>query len=209
MVGSRFDRPNHRSAAPSVILLALQSVRWKISPSSRAKICGRVCSWVGMAIPDFRLRVNGHVRSIPGGSERSLLAVLRDELGLTGTKYGCGEGQCGSCTVLVDGAPVRSCQIPVGEIGEREVTTVEGLAIDGILNPVQAAFAELGAFQCGFCIPGMIVSATALLRNNPSPSEIEIRTALEGNLCRCCGYARILRAVERASERAREGSSHL
>lgn len=151
-----------------------------------------------MASREVSLRVNGSARSIPRDPDRSLLTVLRGDLGLTGTKYGCGEGECGACTVLVDGAPVHACQVPIGEVGQREVTTVEGLARDGVLNPVQVAFAELGAFQCGFCTPGMVVSVTALLQSNPSPSEDEIRAALEGNLCRCCGYGRILRAVERA-----------
>ncbi len=134
---------------------------------------------------------------------RSLLSILRDELGLTGTKYGCGEGQCGACTVLVAGEPVRACQLSVEEVGARPVLTVEGLAPDTTLNPVQRAFAELGAFQCGFCTPGMVMTATALLRRNPAPSEAEIRSALETNVCRCGGYARILRAVERAAELAR------
>jgi aerobic carbon-monoxide dehydrogenase small subunit len=138
-----------------------------------------------------------------------LLAVLREELGLTGTKYGCGEGECGACTVLLDGAPVHACQIPVAEAAGKEVTTVEGLSEGGTLNPVQRAFLEVGAYQCGYCTPGMVVRATALLRANPSPSRDEIAAALEGNLCRCCGYLRILAAVERAATIAgarREGS---
>jgi aerobic-type carbon monoxide dehydrogenase small subunit (CoxS/CutS family) len=162
-----------------------------------------------MANADLRLKVNGSVRSFRGNPDRSLLEVLRDDLGLTGTKYGCGEGQCGSCSVLLEGSSIRSCQVRIGEVGNREITTIEGLANGGVLSPVQSAFAELGAFQCGFCIPGMIVSVTALLRSNPSPSESEIRSALEGNLCRCCGYARILRAVGRASEQVRNGEGRL
>jgi aerobic-type carbon monoxide dehydrogenase small subunit (CoxS/CutS family) len=162
-----------------------------------------------MVIVDIRLKVNGVERSIPVESGRTLLSVLRDDLGLTGTKYGCGEGQCGSCSVLVGGNSVRACQLPIGEVAGREVTTIEGLARNGALNPVQAAFVELGAFQCGFCIPGMIVTATALLRSNRSPSEQDIRSALEGNLCRCCGYARIVRAVERAAQQVRAGAGTL
>ncbi len=154
---------------------------------------------------DRRLTVNGSLRSVPANPPRSLLDVLRYDLGLTGTKYGCGEGRCGACTVLLDGVPVNACQIPVDEVGDRSITTVEGLASRGELNAVQQAFAELGAFQCGFCTPGMIVRATALLRDDPSPSETEIRAALNGNLCRCCGYPRIVRAVERASEIGRSG----
>ncbi len=160
-------------------------------------------SRLGMVAHELRLRVNGRNYTLPHEPHRNLLDVLRHELGLTGTKYGCGEGQCGSCTVLLDGNAVRSCQLTIQEIGDREVTTIEGLASEGVLTPLQRSFAELGAFQCGFCIPGMIMSATALLRNHPAPSESEIRSALEGNVCRCCGYTRILRAVERAT-----GSTH-
>lgn len=151
---------------------------------------------------EFELRVNGSLRTVATQPDRSLLAVLREDLRLTGTKYGCGEGECGSCTVLLDGEAVRSCQVSVSEVGSRSVTTVEGLAKDGRLNHVQQAFVELGSFQCGYCTPGMVVRATALLRSNPMPSREEIRRGLEGNLCRCCGYAGILRAIERAVELA-------
>jgi aerobic-type carbon monoxide dehydrogenase small subunit (CoxS/CutS family) len=151
------------------------------------------------------LRVNGTVHQIPSAPlDRSLLAVLRYELRLTGTKYGCGEGQCGACTVLVNGSPVQSCQLPLAEALGREVTTIEGLACGGALSPVQRAFAELGAFQCGYCTPGMIVATTALLRAHPEPGRDEIVSALDRNLCRCCGYRRIVAAVERAAVIARE-----
>ncbi len=158
-----------------------------------------------MAKHEIRLNLNGQESSIQVDPSRSLLCVLRDELGLTGTKYGCGEGQCGACTVLAGGEPVRACQLPVGEVGARPIVTVEGLAPDGTLSPVQQAFAELGAFQCGFCTPGMVVNVTALLHRTARPSLSEIRTALEPNLCRCGGYSRILKAVERAAELSREG----
>jgi len=158
-----------------------------------------------MTGPETRLRVNGTERTVPAEPDRSLLASLRNDLDLTGTKYGCGEGECGSCTVLLDGVAVRACQIRISEVGHREVVTVEGLSRESALSPVQAAFAELGAFQCGFCTPGMIVRATALLASTPAPSAGEIRAALEGNLCRCGGYPRILRAVLRAAEIAQEG----
>jgi aerobic carbon-monoxide dehydrogenase small subunit len=158
-----------------------------------------------MASLPVRLRVNGIDRSVRCDPDRSLLGAVRDDLGLTGTKYGCGEGQCGACTVLLDGEPVRACQVTVGEVEDREITTIEGLARNGVLNPVQRAFVEMGAFQCGFCTPGMIVRATALLRQNPSPSVEETRRALDGNICRCCGYVGILKAVARASELLREG----
>jgi nicotinate dehydrogenase subunit A len=146
-----------------------------------------------------RLRVNGIDYPIPLDPDRSLLYVLREELGLTGTKYGCGEGECGACKVLVDGIAVRSCKTPIGEVVGRSVTTIEGLAQDGRLHPVQQAFIDAGAFQCGYCTPGMILAAASLLTQNPHPSEGEVRAAMDGNLCRCGGYLRILEAVHRAS----------
>lgn len=151
-----------------------------------------------------RLTVNGERRSVPRSPDRSLLELLRFDLGLTGTKYGCGEGECGACTVLLDGAPVPSCQVSVGEADGATLVTVEGLATGGKLNPVQQAFVELGAFQCGYCTPGMVVRATALLAQSPDPSEEEILEEMEGNLCRCGGYARIVRAIRRASELAKQ-----
>ena len=143
--------------------------------------------------------VNGVGHEVSVEPDRSLLAVLREELGLTGTKGGCGEGACGACTVLVDGEPVRSCTALAGDLAG-PVTTVEGLADEAGLHPVQRAFLEIGAMQCGFCTPGMIVSVSALLAKHPNPGEPQIRAALEGNLCRCCAYPRILRAVRRAAE---------
>ena len=151
-------------------------------------------------VNEIEIRVNGESRSVPANPDRSLLAVLREDLALTGTKYGCGEGECGSCTILLNGEPYKACQVRIGEVGRRAVTTIEGLASSGRLSPVQQAFLEIGAFQCGYCTPGMIVRATALLRSNPTPSRMEVRQALEGNVCRCCGYAGILRAVDRAIE---------
>jgi nicotinate dehydrogenase subunit A len=168
---------------------------------------GRWGWWIAVSDRQVRLKVNGNVHRVRPDPERPLLAVLRADLGLTGTKYGCGEGECGSCTVLLDGRPYRSCQVLLGSVGAREVTTVEGLAPEGRLNPVQRAFAELGAFQCGYCTPGMVVSATALLRVVPNPSRPEIVAALEGNVCRCGGYSRILAAVERAAQLLREERS--
>jgi len=148
---------------------------------------------------EVRLRVNGTEHRIAPEPDRSLLYVLREELGLTGTKYGCGEGECGACKVLVDGTAVRACMTPVGEVVDRSVTTIEGLASDGQLHPVQQGFLEARAFQCGFCTPGMIIAAVALLRQNAHPGEAEIRVALDGNVCRCGGYLRILDAVQRAA----------
>ncbi len=137
-------------------------------------------------------------------AERSLLDCLRIELGLTGTKYGCGEGDCGACSVLVDGQVVRSCQVRARELRGRSVVTIEGLARDG-LTAIQQAFLEAGSFQCGFCTPGMVVGATALLARTRRPSDDEIRAALDGHLCRCCGYGRILTAVRRAADLLEQG----
>ncbi len=146
-----------------------------------------------------RLRVNGVDHPVALDRDRNLLFVLREELGLAGTKYGCGEGECGACKVLVDGVAVRSCITPVGEVVGRSITTIEGLAEGERLHPVQQAFVDAGAFQCGFCIPGMIIAATSLLAQNPKPGEAEIRAAMDGNLCRCGGYLRIVDAIQRAS----------
>lgn len=128
--------------------------------------------------------------------------VLRNELGLTGTKIGCNTGSCGSCTVMMDGQAVLSCILPVEAAAGKEIVTIEGLASDGQLDPVQEAFVEEGAIQCGFCTPGMVMSAKALLLENPQPAEEEIRTAIAGNLCRCTGYAKIIKAVQSAAEKA-------
>ena len=145
------------------------------------------------------LTINGTRRSVEAASEESLLSVLRDRLGLTGTKYGCGEGQCGACTVLLDGRPARSCLTAVSEAAGKKITTIEGLARDGRLHPVQAAFLEADAFQCGYCTPGMIVSAVGLLQANPNPGDEEIAGHLAGHICRCGTYPRILAAVRQAS----------
>jgi aerobic-type carbon monoxide dehydrogenase small subunit (CoxS/CutS family) len=151
------------------------------------------------------LFVNGTRRSVEADAGSSLLGVLRDELDLTGTKYGCGEGQCGACTVLVDGRPVRSCITQVGGVAGKRITTVEGLERDGRLHPVQEAFLEEGAMQCGYCIPGMIMSGVGLLEANPDPSAQEIVRAMEGNICRCGTYPRIVAAIRRAAASARKG----
>ncbi len=159
-------------------------------------------SFVGEDGPtsSIRFTVNDRPISVAIRPDRNLLEVLRVELGLTGTKYGCGEGECGSCTVLLNGRATRSCQVAVGDLAGATVVTVEGLARDGRLTPVQQAFVEVGAFQCGFCTPGMVVAATALLRRSPHPADAEIRAAMDGNVCRCGGYGRILRAIRRAAE---------
>ena len=143
--------------------------------------------------------VNGTQRRVKAPSQESLLSVLRNRLHLTGTKYGCGEGQCGACTVLLDGRPARSCRTAVSEAAGKKITTVEGLERSGRLHPVQAAFLEVEAFQCGFCTPGMIVSAVGLLETNGNPSEKDIAGHLTGNICRCGTYPRILAAVKQAA----------
>jgi aerobic-type carbon monoxide dehydrogenase small subunit (CoxS/CutS family) len=144
------------------------------------------------------LTVNGNERHVTASAEQPLLWVLRDHLQLTGTKYGCGEGQCGACTVLLAGKAVRSCLTSLSAAAGKEVTTIEGLADDGGLNPVQRAFLHQEAFQCGYCTSGMILSAVALLTTNKNPSNEEIAHALNGNICRCGTYPRILAAVHEA-----------
>ena len=143
--------------------------------------------------------VNGRKRTVTTDPQRSLLDVLREDLKLTGPKYGCGEGQCRACTVLVDGKAVASCVTPVAEADETSVVTIEGLAQGETLHPVQEAFLAENAFQCGFCTPGMILGTVALLKEKPHPSEAEIRSRLDRHLCRCCHYPTILKAVHRAA----------
>jgi aerobic-type carbon monoxide dehydrogenase small subunit (CoxS/CutS family) len=150
----------------------------------------------------MRLRVNNQDHDLAVESERMLLGVLRHELGLTGTKYGCGEGNCGACTVLIDGEATRSCITPVAAAAGRAITTIEGLANGDELHPVQAAFAEHSAFQCGYCTPGFIMSSVALLARNPEPSRDEVKAALNGHICRCGAYVRILKAVGSAAAHA-------
>ncbi len=133
---------------------------------------------------------------------KTLLDVLRDDLGLTGTKRGCDSGQCGACTVLLDGKPILSCITLACEVDGRKIHTIEGVAKDGELHPLQKAFLKYGAVQCGFCTPGMILSASALLESNPSPTVEEIKKAISGNLCRCTGYLKIIEAIQGASEQA-------
>lgn len=145
------------------------------------------------------LLANGNRLRVDTDPERPLLWVLRNELGLTGAKYGCGEGQCGACTVLIDGAPHRSCITPVGSVAGRAITTIEGLADGEKLHPVQRSFLDADAMQCGYCTPGMILQSVALLRKNPAPSEAEIRQHMEGNVCRCGTYTRIVAAIQNAS----------
>ena len=149
---------------------------------------------------EIKLSVNGQPQSVSTEGERTLLDYLREDLHLTGTKFGCGEGDCRACTVLIDGKPVRSCLTKIGSLDGKKVETIESLASGEKLHPVQEAFLKEEAMQCGYCVPGMIMSTVGLLRRNPSPNREEIVQALNGNLCRCCGYVNLLAAVERLAK---------
>ena len=151
----------------------------------------------------IRLKVNGAWREAETRPDRLLLDMLREELGLTGTKKGCAEGACGACTVIMNGRPVLSCLIPALKANGTEIITIEGLAEEGRLHPLQQAFLEEGAVQCGYCTPGMLLSAKALLDENPEPSIEDVKRAISGNLCRCTGYTKIVRAVRAAAEAMR------
>jgi aerobic-type carbon monoxide dehydrogenase small subunit (CoxS/CutS family) len=151
----------------------------------------------------IRFNLNGRPVQLNLDSERILLWILRTELGLTGTKYGCGESYCGACTVILDGDAVRSCQTTLGDVKNRSVITIEGLAQNGQLHPLQKAFMETDAMQCGYCTPGMIMNAYALLKKNPDPSEEQIREGMEDNLCRCGAHKRIIEAILLAAKEMR------
>jgi aerobic-type carbon monoxide dehydrogenase small subunit (CoxS/CutS family) len=148
----------------------------------------------------IQFKVNGQAQRVVTDPKRTLLDVLREELGLTGTKFGCGEGQCRACTVLLGGKAVPACQTTMDECDGGSVETIEGLATPAGLHPVQAAFVSEGAMQCGYCVPGMIMATVGLLRRNPQPTRDQIVTGLNGNLCRCCGYLNLVKAVQRAAQ---------
>jgi aerobic-type carbon monoxide dehydrogenase small subunit (CoxS/CutS family) len=150
------------------------------------------------------LNINGKPLPCNADADRSLLSVLRDDLELTGAKYGCGEGECGACTVLLEGSPVRSCMMNAGDIGSRKVTTIESLEQNGKLHPLQQAFVDLDAMQCAYCTGGMIMSALALLKKNPNPNREEIVRGMQGNICRCGTYDRIIDAITRAAKAMKE-----
>jgi aerobic-type carbon monoxide dehydrogenase small subunit (CoxS/CutS family) len=154
-----------------------------------------------------KLTVNGRERTVTTDSERSLLDVLREDLGLTGAKYVCGDGQCGACSVLMDGRRVLSCVTPVSRADGKTIVTIEGLAGGDALHPVQEAFLEEGAMQCGYCTGGMILTAVALLEENANPTDREIAKGMNGNICRCNGYPKVVSAVRRAAEKMRGSSS--
>ena len=147
----------------------------------------------------LRLIVNGQDFTVDADPQASLLSVLREHLDLTGTKYGCGEGQCGACTVLIDGKAQRSCITKAAAVGQKQITTIEGLAKGDQLHPIQQAFLGEDALQCGYCTPGMIMSTVSLLKQNPHPSESHIVESMDGNVCRCGTYSRIIRAIQKAS----------
>ena len=151
---------------------------------------------------NITLKVNGEERALSLPATRTLLAALRNDMKLTGSKNACNQGVCGACTVLLDGVPVNACLVLAANVAGREIVTIEGLGKGGKLSPMQQAFVDAGAIQCGFCMSGMIVSATAFLAENPKPSRKEIRQALSGNLCRCSGYVRVIDAVELAAGRS-------
>ena len=155
----------------------------------------------------IKLTINGREYEMTVSPNRTLVDLLRYDLGLTGTKKGCDMGDCGSCTVLMDGRPVNSCLVLAVQANGRDILTIEGLETDEGLHPLQESFIDHGAIQCGFCTPGMILSAKGLLDCNPNPDEVEIRTAISGNLCRCTGYQKIVEAIEGAIERGRENIS--
>jgi nicotinate dehydrogenase subunit A len=155
----------------------------------------------------IRLTINEKHYAVDADPQTSLLSVLREQLDLTGSKYGCGEGQCGACTVLIDGKAQRSCITRVGAVSQKQITTIEGLARGEQLHPVQQAFLEAGAMQCGYCTSGMIMSAVALLKRNPQPQESEIIAFMDGNVCRCGTYARIVSAVQKAASIATASSA--
>ena len=151
-------------------------------------------------MPTYSLRINGRTRQVEGEPDDNLLAALRYELDLTGSKFGCGEGFCGACTVLVDNQATRACVTRLAAIGGAAITTIEGLAPGDRLHPVQEAFLEAEAFQCGYCTPGMVMAVAGLLRGNPAPTDQDIDAVMAGNLCRCMTYPRIRAAIKRASE---------
>jgi len=154
----------------------------------------------------YSLKVNGRAVAVEAEAEASLLSVLREELDLTGTKYGCGEGQCGACTVLVEGRAQRSCVTRIAAVAGKAITTIEGLATGERLHPVQQAFVDAGAFQCAYCTPGMIMSSVGLLKAAANPSEAEIEQSLQGNICRCGTHPRIVAAVQQAAKAMQGGA---
>ena len=172
-------------------------------PGTRAAAGPRQDGRKGIHLERISFSLNNRSVEFKGDGDRRFLWVLRTDFGLTGTKYGCGEGICGACTVLVDGKAVRSCQASVADMSGHRVLTIEGLAQNGRLHPIQEAFVEEGALQCGFCTPGMVLTAYSFLKENPSPSEAETILAMDDNLCRCGAHVRIVRAIQKAAGQMR------
>jgi aerobic-type carbon monoxide dehydrogenase small subunit (CoxS/CutS family) len=158
-------------------------------------------------MPSIHLSINGRDYAVDTNPQTSLLTVLREHLDLTGSKYGCGEGQCGACTVLIDGKAQRSCITRASTVGQKQITTIEGLAKGQQLHPVQQAFLDVGAMQCAYCTSGMIMSSVALLQQNPAPGESEIIDFMDGNVCRCGTYPRIVSAIRKAAKAMKESAS--
>jgi len=156
-------------------------------------------------MPEYRLLINGAEHRVEAEPSETLLSVLRDRLNFTGTKYGCGEGECGACTVLIEGEPIKSCQRRMAAVAGKKIVTIEGLAESGRLHPVQQAFLDQEAMQCAYCTPGMIMAAVGLLKRNPHPSEAEIVRGMSGNMCRCGTYPRIVAAVQQAAKGGHNG----
>lgn len=180
--------------------------------SAETARCGTISAglgdrFLGEVAASMELNINGSRRTVRSSGDRALLYVLRDELDLTGTKYGCGEGQCGACTVLVDGVATRSCLLATRDAVGKAITTIEGLAKDEQLHPVQDAFLAADALQCGYCTSGMIMASVGLLHKTPNPSEDEIRHGMQGNVCRCGTYPRIIQAVQMAARQMQKGGS--
>jgi aerobic-type carbon monoxide dehydrogenase small subunit (CoxS/CutS family) len=190
----RFNREQHLRSPPSAGGRAGLLFFEKFLPKSTNAFLER-----SFAMATIRLAINGHSYSVDVDPQTSLLTVLREHLDLTGSKYGCGEGQCGACTVLVDGKAQRSCMTKVGVVGAKQITTIEGIANGEQLHPVQQAFLDAGAMQCAYCTSGMIVSAVGLLKRNPAPKENEIIEYMDGNVCRCGTYPRIVSAIQNAA----------
>ena len=155
----------------------------------------------------YSLTINGKIHEVTTDPFRPLLEVLREDLQLTGSKYGCGEGSCRACTVLMDGRPVTACITPISKAANKTIVTIEGLAKDNELHPVQEAVLEEDAMQCGYCIPGMVLTAVSLMENNPNPTDDEINEWMNGNVCRCCGYPKLVAAVRRAADQNGAGGA--
>jgi aerobic-type carbon monoxide dehydrogenase small subunit (CoxS/CutS family) len=193
-------RTAYRELARRRQLLPSFRLESKLQLNTRLTRSDRVPQFEGYMAGPIQAQINGKSRILASEPDTTLLFALREDLGLTGTKYGCGEGQCGACTILLNGSPRRSCQLSVSDAAGKSILTIEGFEQNGQLHPVQQAFLDQGAFQCAFCTSGMIVSSVALLQKTPNPSEPEIIQALQGNICRCGAHPSIIAAVQQAAK---------